>query len=103
MAEINREKVVSKLDELRQIADTEIHPIVSPDNWDVYSKLCDLIDLAKADILDMLKEQETTFMKDGHHIMCKSCGAYWCDRDREGDQYPQNFCPNCGKAVKLDG
>ena len=51
-------------------------------------------------VLALLKKQETTFEKDGHHIMCKSCGAYFCDRDREGDQYPQNFCPNCGKSVK---
>lgn len=50
--------------------------------------------------VSMLKEQETTFIKDGHHIMCKSCGAYWCGTDREGDRYPQNFCPNCGRAVK---
>jgi len=52
------------------------------------------------DALALLKKQETTFEKDGHHIICKSCGAYWCDKDREGDQYPQNFCPNCGKVVK---
>jgi len=52
--------------------------------------------------LELLKEQKTTFMKDGHHIMCKSCGAYWCDRDREGDLYPQNFCPNCGKAAEWE-
>lgn len=55
---IERENVTSKLDDLRQFADTEIHPIVSPDNWDVYSKLCDLIDLTKADIIALLKEQE---------------------------------------------
>lgn len=54
----DRENVVSKLDKLRLFADTEIHPIVSPDNWDVYSKLCDLIDLTKDDVLSLLKEQE---------------------------------------------
>lgn len=59
---------------------------------------CDLDMLQN--VLALLKEQETTFEKDGHHITCKSCGAYWCDRDREGDRYPQNFCPNCGKVVK---
>lgn len=52
------------------------------------------------DALALLSEQETTFEKDGHHIRCKSCGVYFCDMDREGDRYPQNFCPNCGKAVK---
>lgn len=56
---LDREKVVSKLDDLRQFADTEIHPIVSPDNWDVYSKLCDLIDMTKDDVLALLKEQDS--------------------------------------------
>ena len=59
---IDRENVISKLDELRRFADTEIHPIVSQDNWDVYSKLCDIIDLTKADILALLKEQESRIL-----------------------------------------
>lgn len=52
------------------------------------------------ELLALLKEQETTFENDGHHIMCKSCGAYWCGMDQEGDRYPQNFCPNCGKMTE---
>lgn len=36
------------------------------------------------------------YEQDGHHIRCTVCGGYWCQTDREGDEYPQNFCPNCG-------
>jgi hypothetical protein len=54
------------------------------------------------DALKLLKEQETTFEKDGHHIRCTSCGNYWCDTDREGDLFPHNYCPYCGRAVKWE-
>ena len=40
------------------------------------------------------------WIRDGHHIRCKKCGTYFCDTDREGDPYPQNFCPNCGARMK---
>ena len=36
-----------------------------------------------SDALTLLKEQETLFEKDGHHIRCTHCGEYWCDSDRE--------------------
>jgi hypothetical protein len=49
-----------------------------------------------------LKEQETTFEKDGHHIRCTSCGNYWCDTDSEGDLFPHNYCPHCGRKVKVE-
>ena len=54
------------------------------------------------DALILLKEQETTFEKDGHHIRCISCGNYWCDTDSEGDLFPHNYCPHCGRKVKLE-
>lgn len=93
----DRKNVVSKLDELRQFADTEIHPIVSPDNWDVYSKLCDLIDLTKEEVLALLKEQEAVpvVQRELMHMLfwcCGSCGVAITHGDK--------FCRNCGKAMK---
>lgn len=103
----DRENVVSKLDELRQLADTEIHPIVSPDNWYVYSKLCDLIDLAKADILDMLKEQEPVKVKDCADIVDGIQVGYCPKCDRKIVWNPEKeetvaFCKYCGKKVKWE-
>lgn len=49
--------------------------------------------------IDLLKEQKTTFEKDGHHIRCTSCGNYWCDTDCEGNTFPRNYCPECGRKV----
>lgn len=51
-------------------------------------------------VIALLKEQETTFEKDGHHIRCISCGNYWCDTDREGNLFPHNYCPHCGRRVR---
>ena len=52
--------------------------------------------------IGLLKTQETTLEKDGHHIRCLKCGEYWCDNDREGNPFPMNFCPNCGRKVKWE-
>lgn len=49
------------------------------------------------------KRPQGEWIKDGHHIRCKNCGIYICDKDREGDTYPQNFCPNCGAYMKTAG
>ena len=54
------------------------------------------------DVLALLKKQKTTFEKDGHHIRCTNCGNYWCDTDREGNLFPHNYCPECGRAVKWE-
>ena len=40
------------------------------------------------------------WVKDGHHIQCNQCGINICDKDREGDVLPKNFCPNCGAKMK---
>lgn len=52
------------------------------------------------DALKLLKEQETIFERDGHHIRCTHCNSYWCSTDREGNVFPTNYCPECGRKVK---
>ncbi len=38
------EKVIAHLSNLRQFADVDVHPVVSPENWYIYYTLCDYID-----------------------------------------------------------
>ena len=58
------------------------------------------MELLRKDALELLKEQETTLEKDGHHIRCVKCNSYWCTTDREGNAFPMNYCPECGRKVK---
>ena len=46
--------ISEKLEDIRNYLDIEVHPVVSPDRWDVYSELCDMVD----DIIALLKAQE---------------------------------------------
>ena len=58
----DREDIVEIFSELRNFADNDIHPVVSPENWHVYSKLRDLIDHAEEAARALLKEQEARVM-----------------------------------------
>jgi hypothetical protein len=50
--------ISEKLEDIRNYLDVEVHPVVSPDRWDVYSVLCDMVD----DIITLLKAQEPRVM-----------------------------------------
>lgn len=45
------------------------------------------------------KAGNSQWLVDGHHIICDQCGYSMCDKDREGDDISQNFCPNCGSKM----
>lgn len=46
--------ISEKLENIRNYLDVEVHSVVSPDRWDVYAALCDMVD----DIIALLKAQE---------------------------------------------
>lgn len=50
--------ISEKLEYIRNYLDVEVHPVVSPDRWDVYSALCDMVD----DVITLLKAQEPRVM-----------------------------------------
>ena len=65
----------------------------------------DIKEKSKSDFLQLCKEEEPErkngkWIKDGHHTQCNQCGISICDKDREGDVLPKNFCPNCGTDMK---
>lgn len=88
------------VDEFRRFADNEVHPVVSPDNWHIYSQLIDFID----ELEDSAKEQEAVpvdtkmiGMPNGTDIE-----AFCCPDCRIVLDESFHFCPNCGQAVKWD-
>lgn len=109
----NREKVIAHLDNLRRFADVDVHPVVSPENWNVYATLCDYIDQIKEEVEALLKEQEPrephytdlVYLIEGtemivHHPECPRCIenglALWDAEIERG----QAYCKRCGQAVK---
>ena len=99
---IDREVVITHLDDLRLFADITVHPVVSPDNWEVYSSLCDYIDQIKTEV-DMLLKQQGPIKpilkcewtdKLYNDYECPVCGNNIC--------YEQKYCSECGRPVKWD-
>ena len=97
----DREKVITYLDDMRLFADTIVHQIVSPENWGVYSDLCDFIDLVKEEIAILLKEQEAvepySMNVERTYGICPRCGKIIF---RYGNVEENHYCGVCGKKVK---
>lgn len=47
LCEYDRKEIVAQIDDLLKFADEQIHPIVSPDNWWIYSNLHDDLEQLK--------------------------------------------------------
>lgn len=54
MKEIKHQKAEDKIDEIRLYLNNNLHPLVSPDNWSVYSDLTDLVD----ELGELIKKDE---------------------------------------------
>ena len=72
---IDRESIIDHLDEFRMFADLIVRPLVSPENRNVYSKLCNYIDLIKDEVETLLKEQEPALPTWSQgRAYCGNCG-----------------------------
>ena len=97
----DKQKITEEIDELRNFLDVELHPAVSPDRWDIYSMLCDMVDELEAVVLALLKEQETaTIKKAKEHVFGLYGGI--CPKCRNWIQSAYSFCGFCGQAVKWE-
>ena len=77
--------------EVLNYLDNVLHPIVSPDNWNVYSELHDMIEeLPSTDPVRHGKWREYP-SADGLN-QCSVCGVL-----RFGNS---NYCPNCGADMR---
>ena len=87
---IDREKVIAHLDDLRQFADVDVHPVVSPENWDIYSTLCDYIDQIKEEVETLLKEQEPRVLtlEEIKKLQSLRDGAIWLETFEDNVVYP---------------
>lgn len=101
----HREKIIAHLDNLRQFADVDVHPAVSPENWHIYATLCDYIDQIREEVETLLKEQEAVepisrqmsrFNKRLNETI------YWCGKCKAPIEKNQSYCGCCGQKVKWD-
>ena len=81
--------------EILDYLDNVLHPIVSPDNWNVYSELHDMIiELPSAD-----RPQGKWKAKSFHEFFCDNCGFSF-DMMKCDFLENMNFCPNCGADMR---
>ena len=87
--------------EVLDYLDNVLHPIVSPDNWSVYSELHDMIEeLPSAEPVRHGKWIEYSFP--AHEcIYCSECKEEYAPEalwDLDGNSLP-NYCPFCGARM----
>ena len=51
-------KIVANLDEMQDFINTEIHPLISPDHYNTYCQMIDLIDVMRSHVDEIQKAQE---------------------------------------------
>lgn len=85
--------------EILDYLDNVLHPIVSPDNWNVYSELYDMIEeLSSAEPV-----RHGKWVDDAIGVLrCSECNtqAPWkYGRDFIDYRWKANYCPNCGARM----
>jgi rubrerythrin len=90
MPDLDREKIIKGLEEAYKVIEDYV-----PGRYRGYSRL------ACCDAIDLLREQETTFVLEPdryQHYHCEKCGYVTGIIARM-----HKFCPECGREVKWDG
>ena len=93
-----RGNLIMTKQEILDYLDNVLHPIVSPDNWNVYSELYDMIEeLPSAEPVKrgqwIKADSQQYFRKHYPCFTCSECGY------RKDSQKTWNYCPNCGARM----
>lgn len=80
--------------EVLNYLDNVLHPIVSPDNWNVYSELHDMIE--ELPPVEPVRHGKWIFESiRGHAVM--TCSE--CCKVQDGQTLCFTYCPNCGARM----
>ena len=104
----------TEIQEILEYLDTTLHPIVSPDNWNVYAELHDMVSsLSSAqperktgrwipvDCYSACGGDEVTWMAHGNptaFYYCSECKEQ-CYAGEDGESLLTSFCPCCGAKM----
>ena len=94
-------KIVANLDEMQDFINTEIHPLISPDHYNTYCQMIDLIDVMRSHVDEIQKAQEARLLtiedftpeklRDIHHVWVEIRPGYYngdVDKYLGGKPYP---------------
>ena len=94
-------KIVANLDEMQDFINTEIHPLISPDHYNTYCQMIDLIDVMRNHVDEIQKAQEARLLtiedftpeklRDIHHVWVEIRPGYYngdVDKYFGGKPYP---------------
>ena len=90
-----------KIQDILDYLDTELHPIISPEYWNVYSELHDMI--STLPITDVEEVRHGRWVKcDKHIVKCNVCGNFLDLKGVNAGRGDANYCPNCGSRMDLE-
>lgn len=86
----------TEIQEILDYLDNTLHPIVSPDNWNVYSELHDMV--SKLPSVQPERGTGAWIINDEYpqHCWCSECNNFFSLFDPKSI----HFCPNCGSEMK---
>lgn len=84
----------AEIQEILNYLDSTLHPILSPDNWNVYSELHDMVSM-----LPSAERHGRWVYDEWIGWCCSECGnqaPFWCI---SAEQNLTIYCPNCGSYM----
>lgn len=90
----------TEVEDILQYLDEYLHPIVSPEHWEVYSELYDMIScLPSAQSERKNGKWHQRFYSQIEMMVCSECNSEF-SYDAETGVRDYNFCPNCGADMR---
>ena len=91
-----------EIQEILDYLDTKLHPIISPEHWNIYSELHDMISTLPSAQPERKKGKWVKIGHWGRSYKCNQCGNYLDFDGVNAGRGSANFCPNCGADMRGD-
>ena len=78
-----------EIQDILDYLDTTLHPIISPEYWNVYSELYDMISILSSTQTEIIRCKDCKYAKLTHDGSCKYCDIWFPDEAEymDGDYY----------------
>ena len=91
----------SEIQDILEYLDTVLHPIISPEHWNVYSELHDMISTLPSAQPERKKGRWIEIENEwgGLEIICSECASQ-VPRDAWGNAVQSDYCYRCGADMR---